>query len=104
MKKCVRCKRRVSIMVDEPEVMPLCSHCHDEIGLGIKVGREVVDPEAWPDGSLKVVRFDGPSIAVCTYGDGWEIYLPATMLITTKPLVPKERARWVKLHRPISYA
>jgi hypothetical protein len=58
-KKCVRCKRRQSIMVDEPLVMPLCGHCHDEIGLGIRVGRTVCDPEAWPDYTGRVKRFDG---------------------------------------------
>jgi hypothetical protein len=92
-KKCVRCKRRQSIMVDEPLVMPIRGHCHDEIGLGIRVGRTVCDPEAWPDYTGHVKAFDG-DIAILNQPDGNDLYLPATLLITTKPLSARERASW----------
>jgi hypothetical protein len=89
--QCVRCKRRQSIMVDEPLV--ICGHCHDEIGLGIRVGRNVCDPEAWPDYTGRVKAFDG-DIAILDQTDGDDLYLPATLLITTKPLSARERASW----------
>jgi hypothetical protein len=92
-KKCVRCKRRQSIMVDEPLVMPLCGHCYDETGLGIRVGRTVCDPEAWPKYTGRVKGFDG-DIAILDQPEGNGLYLPATLLITTKPLPARERASW----------
>jgi hypothetical protein len=80
-KKCVRCKRRTSVSVDEPYIPPLCRTCWNAEGKNIRRGTRVFDTEAWPDYTGTVVRLDG-HLALVKLDGGSEAWLPRPTLIT----------------------
>jgi hypothetical protein len=73
MKKCVACKKRNSVSVDEPGIAQLCKPCWRRVGKNVRVGSKIICTIAHPDCSGTVDEIDGGMIHVNTVdgGDAW---------------------------------
>jgi hypothetical protein len=78
--KCISCRSRKSVSVDEEGVPPLCNACWHRRGLPVKKGDRVICVVAQScSGTVEAVH-DGTMAQVAT-DDGGEAWLPFAVLV-----------------------
>jgi len=79
-KKCIACRRRNSVSVEDEPVPPLCRPCWGRAGVGIRRGRRVICTV--DDGTMRgIVRNIDGHLAVVDLDDGAEAWLPIVELV-----------------------